>query len=203
MESVAPVVIEPFSAKEGVMPATNAAAQLDVAQAAELAQLLDAEACWQNMRKAAGGDAETADLRKNLEARQKAYEAFRVKLVAYNGRYRPAHVPELMLNTATRLGGWCGKVRGLYQRLGHDARAQRPLHLLEKACRAADHIARRLGRDRVGRMAPPSDIPSAIRALDEMAAWCAALEANPVAHPHAMAVRPANDGSSSPASHEV
>src|SRR3954469_5766473 len=181
------------------MLATNAAAQLDLAQAAELSQLLELEACWQNMRKAAGGNAETSNLRKNLEARQKAYEAFRVKLVAYNGRYRPPHVPELMLNTPHRLGIWCGKMRGLYQRLGHDSRADFPLHLLEKAYRAADHIAQRQGRDRVGRLAPPSDVPSAIRALDEMAEWCAALEANSASHPHPTA----NDGSSSSASHEV
>ena len=35
--------------------------------------------------------------------RSEAYDAFRGKLVAYNRRYAPAHVPELLLNTPPRL----------------------------------------------------------------------------------------------------
>ena len=51
---------------------------------------------------------------KELHQKQKAYEAFFAKLVAYNREFKPTHVPELMLNNARRLGVWCRKMRDLH-----------------------------------------------------------------------------------------
>ena len=81
---------------------------LPAAQAAELALLVDLEARWENLRKTPAPDAAAATL--DLVDRQKSYETFRVKLVAYNDRHTPAHVPELLLNTPLRLGAWCRRI---------------------------------------------------------------------------------------------
>ena len=69
---------------------------LGPAQAAELSLLVDLEARWENLRQTSPGDLQ------DLHGRQKAYDAFHTKLVAYNKQYRPAHVPELLLWSAPR-----------------------------------------------------------------------------------------------------
>jgi hypothetical protein len=69
---------------------------LGPAQAAELSLLVDLEARWENLRQTSPGDLE------DLHGRQKAYDTFHTKLVAYNKQYRPAHVPELLLWSAPR-----------------------------------------------------------------------------------------------------
>src|SRR5258707_5439965 len=96
------------------MPEMREAASgtLPAAQAAELALLVDLEARWENLRKTPAPDGTTATL--DLVDRQKSYETFRTKLVAYNDRHTPAHVPELLLNTPSRLGAWCRRMRDLY-----------------------------------------------------------------------------------------
>ena len=85
------------------MPLTS-----DLAQALELAQLVEMEARWENLRKhpvvnrgRAGSD--------DLATVQRAYESFHGGLVAYNRRNTPQHMPELLLNTAVRLGRWCAE----------------------------------------------------------------------------------------------
>ena len=77
------------------------AGSLDLAQAAALSLLVDLEARWENLRKLNLGHSLQA-----LQARQKAYDAFHAKLVAYNRRYTPMHVPELLLNSPLRLALW-------------------------------------------------------------------------------------------------
>ena len=89
----------------------TSAGTLDPAQATELSLLVDLEARWENLRKTPSPDPEVVAATQDLKAKQKAYEAFRAKLVAYNKQYSPAHVPELLLNTPARLGIWCRKMR--------------------------------------------------------------------------------------------
>src|SRR5436309_2848376 len=109
-------------------------------QALELSLLVDLEARWENLRKSSPGDLQ------NLHSRQKAYDAFHTKLVAYNKQYKPAHVPELLLNTPSRLGIWCRAMRDLYVQVEDDSRAHYPVHLLEKAYRWADRIGVRMNK---------------------------------------------------------
>ena len=58
---------------------------LGPAQAAELSLLVDLEARWENLRQTSPGDLE------DLHGRQKAYDTFHTKLVAYNKQCRPAY----------------------------------------------------------------------------------------------------------------
>jgi hypothetical protein len=148
------------------------AGTLDPAQAAELSLLVDLEARWENLRKAPARGLAAGPATQDLHGRQKAYDAFRAKLVAYNKRYAPAHVPELLLNTPSRLGLWCRGMRDLYLQVEHDPRGHCPLHLLDKAYRWADHMAARLGKDRVRRPTPPGTIGAAVRDLEALARWC-------------------------------
>jgi hypothetical protein len=140
------------------------------AQAAELALLVDLEARWENLRKTPAPDVSAATL--DLADRQKSYEAFRAKLVAYNDRHTPAHVPELLLNTPSRLGAWCRRMRDLYRQVEHDPRGHRPAHLLEKAYRWADRVGVRLNKPLISRSPTPATIAAAIQDLEAVAAWC-------------------------------
>ena len=148
-----------------------AAGSLDLAQAAELSLLVDLEARWENLRKLNLGHSHQA-----LKARQKAYDAFRFKLVAYNRRYTPTHVPELLLNTPLRLALWCRKMRDLYRQVEHIPQGHCPVHLLEKAYRCADHLATRL---HTGPASRPAALPGISHdtagALEALAQWCDAL----------------------------
>src|SRR5262249_22601140 len=118
---------------------------LGPAQAADLSLLVDLEACWENLRQTSPGDLH------DLHGRQKAYDSFPTKLVAYNRKYRPAHVPELLLSTPSRLRRWCQAMRRLYLQVEHDPKGHCPVYLLEKAYRRADRISARLNKDRVKR----------------------------------------------------
>jgi hypothetical protein len=145
---------------------------IDPAQATELALLVDLEARWENLRKTPLHASEAMATTQDLHGKQKAYEAFRAKLVAYNKQYTPAHVPELLLNTPSRLGNWCRTMRDLYLRVEHDPRGCCPVHLLEKAHRWADHVGNRMNKDRVSRSTPPGTIQAAIRDLEALGQWC-------------------------------
>jgi hypothetical protein len=146
--------------------------KFDPAQAAALAVLVDLEACWENLRHAPPRSPEAGAATQDLHGKQKAYEAFRAKLLAYNKRYRPAHVPELLLNTPPRLGTWCRRMRDLYLQVEQNPGGHCPAHLLEKAYRCADRVADRLGKERVSRSPPPADLRSAVRDLDALCQWC-------------------------------
>lgn len=145
---------------------------LDSAKASELALLVDLEARWENLRKTPSQAAEARATMQDLHVKQKAYDAFHVRLVAYNKQYTPAHVPELLLNTPSRLGIWCRKMRDLYLLVEHDPQGHCPVYLLEKAYRWADHIGTRMNKDRVSRSMEPGNIQAAIRDLEALSQWC-------------------------------
>jgi hypothetical protein len=136
----------------------------------QLALLVDLEARWQNLRacRASAGPSTLLELQGN----QRAYELFHAKLVAYNKRYAPPHIPELLVNTPLRLELWCKKMGTLFAEL--DAKVPFPAHLLEKAYRLADGIALRQGRDTAARPAPDAE-RSATTELAGLATWCAAI----------------------------
>lgn len=148
---------------------------LDPAQAAELSLLVDLEARWESLRKAAPPDPAVGAGREELQRRQKAYEAFHHLLRAYNRRYTPAHVPELLLNTPDRLGRWCRAMRLLYLQVEDHPRGHCPVHLLEKAYRWADRVADRIKTDRFSRSPPPDTIRATILGLEALGQWCADL----------------------------
>jgi len=151
------------------------AEKLEPAQAAELVRVIDLQARWENMRgspTATGGNAgfSTPD----LQGRQKAYEAFRVRLAAYTTRYRAAHVPEVTLNTPERVGMWCRAVRAVFRRAGQEF-TEYPANIVAKAHRLADKIAARVGKEPAEREASIAGLPTAIRNLDAIISWCDAL----------------------------
>jgi hypothetical protein len=156
------------------MPTMRAASvgDRDPAQAAELSVLVELEARWENMRKVPSQDPEVVSIVQDLQGKQKAYEAFHTKLVVYNNRYTPAHVPELLLNTPSRLGLWCWTMRDLYLQVEHDPQGHCPVHLLEKAYWWADRVSVRMNKDRVSRPTPPGTIRDAIRDLEALSQWC-------------------------------
>ena len=148
---------------------------LSTTQATELTVLVDLEARWENLRIYQPATPGVGSTLKELHQKQKAYEAFFAKLVAYNKGYKPAHVPELLLNNAPRLGTWCRRMRDLHLQVQHDSHTHCPIHLLEKAYRWSDRLADRLKTDRISRPTPTSDMAVAIRELEELAQWCDTL----------------------------
>ncbi len=145
------------------------------AQAADLCLLADLEACWENLRKTPSLVTDVSDSREDLHGRQRAYEVFRGRLAAYNQLYKPAHVPELLLNTPSRLGIWCRRMRDLYLQVQHDSRVHAPVYLLEKAYRWADRVSIRMNRERISRSPAPSSVQVAIQELEAVSQWCDAL----------------------------
>jgi hypothetical protein len=144
----------------------------DPAQARDLSVLVDLEARWENLRQTAAQSPEVRSLLLDLQDKQKAYEAFRVKLAAYNKHYTPAHRPELLLNTPSRLGMWCRTMRDLYLQVEHDPQGHCPVHLVEKAYRWAERIGVRLNQDRISPSTPPGTIHAAIANLEALVQWC-------------------------------
>jgi hypothetical protein len=145
---------------------------LSPAQAAELALLIDLEARWENLRVARSPATQEPSTTVDLNAKQKAYDAFRGRMRAYNARHTPAHVPELLLNTAARLGKWCRQMQELYRLAEHDPRVGCPVHLLEKAYRSAGRVAGRVGKAPPVRTDPPETMAAALRDLEALAEWC-------------------------------
>ncbi len=139
-------------------------------QAAELAVLVELEACWENLRTSPPRP-DVEPTVGDLQARQKAYEAFRAKLARYNKRYAPAHVPELLLNTPARLGLWCRAMRRLLLQVERDPQYC-PVHLLEKAHRLADRVAHNTHRTPVNWATPPATTQAAVLALEAVECWC-------------------------------
>ena len=84
-------------------------------------------------------------------------------------------MPELLLNTPSRLALWCRKMRDLYLQVEHDPRGHCPAHLLEKAYRWADRIGARMNKGPITRAAPPDTIRAAVRDLETLAGWCDGL----------------------------
>ena len=141
-------------------------------QAIDLSVLVELEARWENMRKTPARAQEVGSVTPTLLEVQKAYDAFRTKLAAYNKRYTPAHVPELLLNTPARLAIWCRTMRELYLQVEHDPQAPCPLQLLEKAYRWADRMSVRMNKPRGTWFVPPGTIRAATEALGALLQWC-------------------------------
>jgi hypothetical protein len=150
-------------------------------QARELSLLVELEAGWENLRVCQPIAQEQAPNVKELHQRQKAYETFRAKLMAYNKDFRPAHVPELLLNTAHRLGAWCRWMTELLGAAQHDSQAYYPVHLVEKAYRYADRLSVKGNVERINRPTLSRDIPAAIRELENLAQWCESLSPSKLA----------------------
>jgi hypothetical protein len=161
---------------------------LDPAQATELSLLVDLEARWENLRKTPLRDQDVGSTTQDLQGKQKAYESFRAKLLAYNKMYAPVHVPELLLNTPSRLGKWCRTMRDLYLQVEHDPEGHCPVHLLQKAYRWADRVGVRMNKDRVSRSTAPGTIRAAIRDLEALCQWCDDLALARVAPPRLVTV---------------
>ena len=141
-------------------------------QARELCLLVEAEARWENMRHAPSAQEVGPAAEKTLRAVQNAYEGFRSRLVAYNERHTPAHVPELLLNTPLRLALWCRTMRHLYLEVEHDPQQiECPVQLLEKAYRRAERMGIRMNQS-ISRLAPPESIRAAIDNLEALIQWC-------------------------------
>jgi hypothetical protein len=145
---------------------------LPFSQAIELSLLVDLEARWENLRicpPAATGRTPTLS---ELHTKQKAYEGFLARLVIYNRAHTPAHVAELRLNNASRLGRWCRSMRDLFLQIQDDPQAHCPIHLLAKAYWWADRVAGRMKKERITRPDPSITVPAAIQELEELARWC-------------------------------
>jgi hypothetical protein len=150
-----------------------AVSSLDAAQAAELSLVVELEARWENLRTARRPqDEEARSATEALRDIQNAYDAFHDKLIAYNKRYTPAHVPELLLNTPARLAVWCRTMRELYLQVEHAPRSKCPVHLLAKANRSAERIHIRVSKGRVISLPPPQTIRAAIENLGALIQWC-------------------------------
>jgi hypothetical protein len=159
------------------MPETRGASveKLQPAQAIELCQLVELEACWENLRRTPSPDTTVTATRSDLLGRQKAYEVFRARLIAYNKKYRPEHALELLLNNPSRLGTWCRRMRDLCLLVEHDPQSQCPVSLVEKAYWWADRISLRLNEPRVSRSTLPGTMEVAIRDFEALARLCDAL----------------------------
>jgi hypothetical protein len=156
--------------------------KLQLAQAIALCQLVELEACWENLRRTRSPDPTVTATKSDLQGRQKAYEVFHARLVAYNKEYRPEHVPEQLLNKPARLGTWCRRMRDVCLIVEHDARCQCPVSLVKKAYWWADQISLRLNEPRVSRSTPPGTMEGAIRDFEALSHFCDAL-ADVAGHP--------------------
>lgn len=164
---------------------------LSAAQARELSLLVELEAGWENLRVGPSLAQNQAATVKELHQKQRAYETFHGKLVAYNKVFRPAHVPELLLNTADRLGPWCRRMADLLRAAQHDSQAYYPVHLIDKAYRWADRLSDKSKVDRIPRPSPPVSTPlqggdrggvaAALQELENVAQWCESLSPSKLA----------------------
>jgi hypothetical protein len=148
-----------------------------LAQAAVLLQLVDLEARWENLRDtptSAPGSLSLGELQK----KQNAHRLFQEQLAVYNRRYTPAHIPELLLNTPARLGKWCQRMRELCLRVEQSGQGQCPDHLVEKAYRRADKLARRLGKAPVPRQTVAGTLRNIVSELEKLGKWCNDLDAD-------------------------
>jgi hypothetical protein len=148
------------------------AVSMGLRQAAELARLVEMEARWENLRRGSSQAQTGGTAPQTLLGMQRAYEDFHSRLVAYNKQYTPSYLPELLLNTPTRLATWCRAIREVYLAVEHDPQIQSPVHLLEKAYRWAERMSLRVGGETVSRSAPPDSIRAAANKLETLVHWC-------------------------------
>jgi hypothetical protein len=113
---------------------------------------------------------DTAD----LKDRQKANDAYRAALREYGAKYPKAVVPEPTHSMPDRLSIWCRVLRAVFSK----AESGSPVEVMGKVYRLADRIAARMEKEPVART-PANDLPSAVRELDVVIAWCDALTPTP------------------------
>ncbi len=142
----------------------NAAEKLSPKQATALVRVLDLQARWENHR---DDPAKSAASTSDLQARQKAFEAFRLALREYVAEYRDAQLPEPTQNVPDRLAIWCRTLRAVLWR----AESGTPAMVLAKVYRLADRIAGRVGKTPVER-ASAAGLSEGVRELDAVIAWC-------------------------------
>ncbi len=148
---------------------------LSTEQARELCLLVDLEATWENARHGSSVAQSLSLNVKELQRKQHAYEVFHSKLVAYNKGFRPAHVPELLLNTADRLGAWCRDMIDLLRAAQTSFPAYYPAHLIEKAYRHAERLSGQRAVEHVSRPILSRDTAGAVQELERLAQWCECL----------------------------
>ncbi len=151
------------------LPAENRSSS----QATDLCLVVDLEARWENLRMHyQSATPKMGSTRDELHQIQRAHEAFFTRLVAYNKNYKPAHIPEALVNNARRLGLWCRKMQELHRRVQHDSKSRYPVHLLAKAYLWADRLADKIKRERIARPVRSDNIQAAIGELENLAQWC-------------------------------
>ncbi len=145
----------------------NTAERLAPARATELAQVLDLQAQWENLR------ADNIDSTTHLQSLQKAFEAYRSRQAAYIANDPSEPIPEMSPTRPARLGAWCRTVRAVFRRTGETSEC--PTHVVTKVHRLADQIAARVQVEPAGRELP-TDMTTAIRQLDKVISWCDGLD---------------------------
>jgi hypothetical protein len=137
-------------------------------QAVELAQLVELEALWENL------PAAPTQSGRDLLAKQNAFEAYRSRRAAYDGRHK-AHVSRQSVHSSARLAAWLRGMRDLLARAEFDPRCPCPVHLMEKARRSAERLALRLKAEPPV-VAPPATVRLAIEGLEALVTWCEGFE---------------------------
>lgn len=154
------------------------AEKMDPAQAVELARLIELHAKWENMRETPAGAAagfSTLD----LQERQRAYDAFRARQVAYTTRFRAAPLSEVSLNGPERVGDWARAVRAVLRRAEVEAKDESFPHAVAKAYRLVERVAGRLKVGALTRGASGDGIAGAVRNLNAVIQWCEDVAAPP------------------------
>jgi len=126
------------------------AEKLSPEQATALLRILDLQASWNAL---VSDKVET-----ELNARRKAYEAFRTALNRYTEKHGEINVPEPTQTMPDRLASWCRILRIVLTR----SEGVRAPHLMAKVSRLTERIAAKMGKEPVGRD----------ENLDTVIAWC-------------------------------
>jgi len=146
---------------------------------ADLALLVDLEARWENLRPAPSVATDRRCTHQELTAKQRAYESFRLKLVAYNAKYHPGYLPAFLRGSPARLAAWLREMRELYRQVEETPHVPSPVHVLEKAYRCADAVAAKAGQGRFNRAPAPETVAAAVQELQALQSWCDELPNSP------------------------
>lgn len=141
-----------------------AAEKLTAEQATALARVLDLQARWENHR---DDPSKSAAATADLQARQRAFEAFRAAFREYAAAFNDDRLPEPTQNVPDRLAIWCRALRAVFQRSEGPGS---PL-VVAKVHRLADRIAARTGLAPAARGAADGRAGT-IEQLGAVIAWC-------------------------------
>jgi hypothetical protein len=113
------------------------AEKLSTEQATGLLRVIELQARWENHREdPAMSAASTSD----LQARQKAFDAFKTAWNSYTAQYRNARLPEPTQNVPERLAIWVRALRAVFRK----AEAAYPAQVMAKVYRLAGRTALRM-----------------------------------------------------------